>query len=869
MNILEKNPSIIYRKDYQESDFLINTVDLVFELDPINTLVSNTMTLYRNPNRLKAKDLILNGAQNTLTLVSLYLNEKLLIENTDYQIYEDSLKIFNVPDSFTLKVQTRCNPSENTELNGLYLSQGIFCTQCESHGFQRITYYLDRPDVMAKFTTTLIAKPEDYPVLLSNGNCIIETLLPNGFKKVVWEDPFKKPCYLFALVAGKLDCYEDFFISQSGRKITLKIFVEPGNASKSIHAMEMLKKSMRWDEERYGREYDLDIFMIVAVSSFNMGAMENKGLNIFNAKYILANPETATDTDYEGIAIVVAHEYFHNWTGNRITCRDWFQLSLKEGLTVFRDQQFTEDLLSPAIARIDQVRNLRLNQFPEDAGPLAHPVRPDSYLEMNNFYTATVYNKGAEVIRMLHVLEGEKGYRDAMNLYFDRFDGMAVTCDDFLQAHADANQKNYMQFSRWYSQAGTPELIFTDEYDANNQIYRLRVKQKTHPTADQSPKEAFHLPIKIALLNEKTAEKYFEGIIELTEEEQIFDFENVSPSIPSLMRGFSAPVRWEYPYSLSQRIFLLQHDDDLFNRFEMAQQLFNHFFLEDVSVLPENYLMALNSILNDSNLDPGIKARLLTFPSYHELAEQMTLIDVDQTIKRRDSFIRQISKMLEQDLIELLESLISHHKNTPYIFSTHDIGLRALINAGLYLLIEANHPKAFEWVEDLYIKSNNMTNRFNALNLGVKYGSFALKEKLLTDFYQNFAKDDLLILDKWFMVQASIPKKDTLLTVEKLCEHSDFDIKNPNQVRSLLGVFSLRNFIGFHLSDGSAYEFLAEKVLILDRLNPQIAARLVEPLLQWRRYTDEHAVLMRSALQKIALISELSSDLYEKVMKSI
>ena len=591
----------IYRKDYTPSAFLIDAVDLIFELAPDNTLVGNTMQLRRNPTVASNCSLSLNG--EGIELQAVYLNQKLLT-SSEYQCTKTDLIILNPPDQFELRVDTICHPAANTALEGLYLSNNIFCTQCEPHGFRHITYYLDRPDVMAKFTTTLIADAAQYPVMLSNGNCIADEILPDQRRKVVWQDPFKKPCYLFAVVSGKLDCLEDFFITQSNRKICLRIFVETGNQSKALHAMEMLKKAMRWDEEYYGREYDLDIFMIVAVADFNMGAMENKGLNIFNAKYILADADTATDVDYEGIGTVVAHEYFHNWTGNRITCQDWFQLSLKEGLTVFRDQEFTAEITPKTVVRIDDVRALRTAQFTEDAGPLAHPVRPDAYLEMNNFYTATVYNKGAELIRMLHTLEGAEGYRKGMDLYFDRFDGMAVTCDDFVQAHADANQRDYTQFLRWYAQAGTPTLDFHDDCDPNNKKYTLTVTQHTAQSADGSSKEAFHIPLRVALFNKKMGEKIFERVFELTQTTQTFEVSEIlEKPIASLMRGFSAPARWHYPYSLQDQIFLLAHDDDFFNRFEMSQQIYNHFFLTQTVALPESYSEALRTILLDSKID--------------------------------------------------------------------------------------------------------------------------------------------------------------------------------------------------------------------------------------------------------------------------
>jgi aminopeptidase N len=848
----------IYRKDYLPSDFFIDEVSLDFELAPEATRVINTMQMHRNPNSQTA-DLLLNG--EGLQLQAIYLNQQRLSQD-QYSCNNTSLTIFNPPNQFELCVETICNPKSNTALEGLYLSNGIFCTQCEPHGFRKITYFIDRPDVMAKFTTRITADAKKYPAMLSNGNCIDDESLADGRRKVIWQDPFKKPCYLFALVAGNLDCLEDFFITRSKRKICLQIFVEAGNKNKALHAMAMLKQAMRWDEDNYGREYDLDIFMIVAVADFNMGAMENKGLNIFNAKYILADALTATDSDYEGIATVVAHEYFHNWTGNRITCRDWFQLSLKEGLTVFRDQEFTADLMSKTITRIDDVRALKIAQFTEDAGPLAHPVRPDSYIEMNNFYTATVYNKGAELIRMLRQLEGDAGYRKGMDLYFERFDGMAVTCDDFVQAHADANQRDYQQFLNWYAQAHTPALIFSDQYDPMTKKYSLIIEQKIPET-----QKAFHIPIKLALINSDDGSTYLEKVLELQQLQQTFDFFDLPKRpIPSLMRDFSAPVRWHYPYSLEQQIFLFQYDDNYFNRFDMNQQIFQQFFSQEKSVLLEEYLNALHIILSDETMEPSIKSRLLTLPSYRELNDQQKIIQVDKTIQLRKKMAKQIADKLAKTAYQQLIKL--KQKPPTYEFNAHDVGLRSLTATCLQILFEANHPEASSLARELYEQANNMTDRYNALSLLTVYDKSELVSQLLAKFHQQF-EHDALVLEKWLALQATIPDQQTLKKVNELMKHKDCDMKNPNKGRSLIGAFAQQNFEGFHLPDGSGYEFLAEQVLLLDTINPQIAARLVEPLTRWRRYEDAHAVLIRSALQRVALENKLSADVYEIVNKSL
>ncbi len=862
------NKKPIYLKDYQPSPFVVDDLALQFELDCTKTLVINTMQIHRSSQTSQNIPLKLDGEK--IQLQSIALNGRPLAVS-EYEVSDQALIIFNTPERFSLQIETCCNPKANTALDGLYISNDIFCTQCEPHGFRKITYYLDRPDVMTKFTTTIIADAKRYPVLLSNGNCISEEMLEDGRKKVVWQDPFNKPCYLFALVAGKLFCHEDFFITCSGRKVTLRIFVETGNETKTQHAMEMLKKAMRWDEEKYGREYDLNIFMIVAVSDFNMGAMENKGLNIFNAKFILANAETATDADYEGIAGVVAHEYFHNWTGNRITCRDWFQLSLKEGLTVFRDQEFTGDITSKPMTRIEDVRFLVTAQFAEDAGPLAHPVRPASYIEMNNFYTMTVYHKGAEVIRMLHTLEGEVGYRKGMDLYFERFDGMAVTCDDFVQAHADANQKDYRQFMRWYDQAGTPCLKFSDEFDAKAKKYFLTVEQHIPSTADGSPKAPLMIPICFALYTDKLLEK---GVVVLEEVKQTFEFDNIlHKPVPSLMQNFSAPVKWKYPYTLAERLFLLKHDIDHFNRFEMAQQIFYDLlshqrkagFKEDLKA----YLEALDQVLQGDAIDPAMRAKLLTFPSYREIAEQQEIIQVKKIISERKTLVQEAVGYLAETAYRVLKNLPEHQI---YTFNAKAGGERSLKAICLQVLLQAKHPQALAFLEKMYEQANNMTNRYNALYALMLFGDSEKDAKtfndLLQDFYRRY-KNDALVMEKYLSLQAIVPHEDTLLLIKKLMKTAEFDFKNPNKVRALIGTFTAQNFVGFHcVKDGAGYEFLAEQVLALDAINPTIAARIVEPLTQWKRYEDAHAVLMRSSLQYI-YVHKLSTNLRELVEKSI
>lgn len=855
--------------DYQVSDYFVESLALTFELAPACTRVSNEMQVVRNPQQLPAA-LVLHGEQQTLEAV--YLNGNLLTPEA-YQLTTTTLTLLTVPESFTLKVVSTCQPSANTALEGLYVSNGKFCTQCEPHGFRKITYYLDRPDVMAVFTTTIIGPEALYPVMLSNGNCVSEEVSVDGIKTVVWHDPFKKPCYLFALVAGDLEYHEDFFVTHSGQRITLRIFVEPGNVDKTLHAMKSLKQAMLWDEQHYGREYDLAIFMIVAVSDFNMGAMENKGLNIFNAKYILAKPDTATDQDYEGITVVVGHEYFHNWTGNRITCRDWFQLSLKEGLTVFRDQEFCADMTSRAVTRIDDVRLLKSSQFPEDAGPLAHPVRPASYIEMNNFYTATVYNKGAEVVRMLQTLAGPTGFRAGMDHYFEHFDGQAVTCDDFVNAHARDLPEYYPQFMRWYSQAGTPQVTVTDKYDAVLQIYELTFSQTTAPSADGSPKEAFSIPIRMGLLSDKgkilplNKDKVTEKVLLLQEPVQTFLFRHIaSKPIPSLFRQFSAPVQCLYPYSFKQLLSLLRWDVDTYNRFfaseQLAYQLAHNHQLSDL----ETWLAVLTHVLTDRGVDDALKSRLLTLPSDKEFAAQHKSIDIHKASASRRLLNNTVAQALHADFLSSFAALKSHR--AAYEFCAEQVGARALAFTCLRYIMLANPSDGEVLCKEQYVQADNMTDRFNALTIMVHYGSAVGAEHLLSDFYTRY-EHEALVIEKWFSIQATTPHEHALTRVETLLTHPAFDIKNPNKVRSLIGAFASQNFVGFHRTDGAGYEFLASQIIRLNTLNPQVAARLVEPLSHWRRYSDHALVLQRSALQRILLTEGLSPDVYEVVSKSL
>jgi len=862
----------IYLHDYQVPDYLIDTIDLTFELNEEYTRVKSLLNVMANPLATRQdRHLILHG--EALELISIALNNKPL-NAEQYEIKNDKLHIFSVPDEFTLEIHTLIKPQENTALSGLYKSCGNFCTQCEAHGFRRMTYFLDRPDVMARFTTTIIADEAKYPVLLSNGNLISIEKSEDGKQRVKWADPFKKPCYLFALVGGDLDSVEDYFITQSGRQVTLRIYVEKGNRDKTAHAMEAVKKAMRWDEEVFGREYDLDIYMIVAVSDFNMGAMENKGLNIFNTQYILANPETATDVDFIHVESVIAHEYFHNWTGNRITCRDWFQLSLKEGLTIFRDQSFTADTTSKTVARIQDVKDLRQSQFPEDAGPLAHPVRPESVIEINNFYTATVYNKGAEVIRMQQTILGQDAFRKGMDLYFDRHDGQAVTIEDFVKAMEDASGIDLTQFRLWYSQAGTPVLKIKDEYDAKTGNYTLHIEQTCTETPGQPHKKPFHIPVKMGLLDQQGKE-LLHDLLHIKNAKEVFHFKNLpSKPVPSLLRHFSAPVKVQYPYTNAELQLLMQHDTDLFNRWEAGQQYALNVMLKMIQDVHDNkplhvpgeYISALNHLLLTMQHDKWLLAEMLMLPTEKYIAEYMTVVDVDAIHHVREVLATEIAKQLKPHFLTLYEE---HHDVTaPYVFNIHEVGKRQLKNTCLFYLMLLNDetiPLGLKQFE-LALKTN-MTDTMAALatlnNIDAPERDMALNV-----FYEQW-KNDPLIVDKWFALQASSKLPNTLKQVKKLLHHSAFDIKNPNKVYALIGSFCNRNLHCFHTPDGEGYAFLKDCVLQLDKINPQIAARMVKPLSEWRRYDVGRQHLMHEVLEQIAQSKNISKDVFEIVTKSL
>jgi aminopeptidase N len=863
------SPSTTYLKDYQPPHYFIEQADLIFTLGEEETLVTAQLHIRANNHDGQSLPLVLQGEETELLMLK--LNGQLL-SKAAYECTEETLTLPAPGASFELETTVRIHPETNLALSGLYKSSGNFCTQCEAEGFRRITYYIDRPDNLAVFTTTIIADKTNYPILLSNGNNIDQGELPDNQHFVKWQDPFKKAGHLFALVAGKLDCLSDHFMTMSGRKVELKLFVEKGQLEKTAHAMAALKWAMRWDEKVYGREYDLDIFMIVAVSDFNMGAMENKGLNIFNSKYILATPTTATDLDFENITRVVGHEYFHNWSGNRVGCRDWFQLSLKEGFTVFRDQSFTADMTSPAVKRIEDIRTLRSGQFVEDAGPMAHAVRPDAYMEINNFYTMTIYEKGAEVIRMLHTLLGAETFRKATDLYFTRYDGQATTTDNFVSTMAEVSGLDLTQFRLWYDQAGTPILSITDEYNAAKQEYILSIRQETKPTPTQAEKSPQLIPFKIGLLNEQ-GEEIFSDLINITQAESRFVLPGItSQPIPSFLRGLSAPVKLHYAYTNSQLKILLAHDTDPFACWEAGQCLAIRQLQKIVVALQRNedvtvdskYLSTLSSVLK-SPLDPAFKALLMTLPSEAYLADFVQPIDPLAIYQARKTLQMAIAKALYTDFIELYQQ--THTTDMATLENnTQHIGKRALKNMCLAYLMSLALPEAQELAETQYKTAINMTDRFAALSSFIHL-DVPRRESLLEDFYKRFQTDPV-VLDKWFAVQASSSLPGTLEALQILTTLPNFDIRNPNKVRALFTTFAKNNPMTFHALDGSGYAYLANRVRDIDAFNPQIAARLVEPLTHWKRFKAEHAELMKIELDNL-LKEKLSKDTFEIVSKAL
>ncbi|HCG7440339.1 aminopeptidase N [Vibrio parahaemolyticus] len=866
---MSQAPQAKYRKDYQAPSHTITDIDLTFDLYDNDTIVT---ALSKVVQKGESTTLELDGEGLELRSVK--------VDGEDWahhEVKEASLVLSDLPAEFELEIITKIDPEANTALEGLYKSGGAFCTQCEAEGFRRITYYLDRPDVLAKYTTKVIADKATYPYLLSNGNRIAQGEAENGRHWVQWQDPHPKPAYLFALVAGDFDVLRDKYTTMSGRNVDLEIFVDKGNLDRAGHAMTSLINSMKWDEERFGLEYDLDIYMIVAVDFFNMGAMENKGLNIFNSKFVLANDQTATDRDYLGIEAVIGHEYFHNWTGNRVTCRDWFQLSLKEGLTVFRDQEFSSDLGSRAVNRIDNVRIIRGPQFAEDASPMSHPIRPDKVIEMNNFYTLTVYEKGSEVIRMYHTLLGEEGFQKGMKLYFERHDGTAATCEDFVSAMEDATGVDLKQFRLWYSQSGTPTLRVNSEYNAEAKTYALTVEQFTEATQDQAEKQALHIPFDIELYDSKGQVipliingESVHNVLDIKQDKQTFVFENVvEQPVPSLLREFSAPVKLEYDYSDAELIFLMKHATNDFARWDASQMLLAKYIRQNVTnvqtgsevQLSEDLIDAFRGVLLDENLEPAFIAQVFSLPSINEITGWYKQIDVDAVDTVLNSITVSLSAALEDELSATYHTL----KQAEYTIDHAAIGKRALRNQCLQFL--AHTDKGNTLVKAQYEAANNMTDTIAAMS-AANSAQLECREELMADYSDKW-KHDGLVMDKWFALQGTNPAENALEKVKATMNHEAFSLKNPNRTRSLIGSFLAANPVRFHDKSGSGYQFAGEILRQLNDSNPQVASRMIDPLLKFRKYDEARQAMIRAELEKLKAMDNLAKDLFEKVTKAL
>jgi aminopeptidase N len=861
-----------YRQDYQAPFYWIDSIDLDFQLEEPLCRVTAISRIRRNGEHNEV--LTLDG--ENLQLVSISIDG---VACEQFELTDNQLRLSNLPAECVLTIVTDLDAAANTALEGLYKSGDAYCTQCEAEGFRRITYYLDRPDILARYSTRITADKAKYPYLLSNGNKVASGNLDGGRHFVQWQDPFPKPSYLFALVAGDFDVQRDHFVTMSGRDVALEIFVDKGNLDRAGFAMESLINSMRWDEQRFGLEYDLDIYMIVAVDFFNMGAMENKGLNVFNSKFVLANPQTATDSDYHGIERVIGHEYFHNWTGNRVTCRDWFQLSLKEGLTVFRDQEFSSDLGSRGVNRINNVRTVRGPQFAEDAGPMAHPIRPDVVIEMNNFYTLTVYEKGAEVIRMLHTLLGEANFQAGMRCYFERHDGSAATCDDFVQAMEDASGIDLTRFRRWYNQSGTPELTVTDEYDAASGVYRLHVRQHTPPTQDQPQKLPLHIPLDIELYDESGAViplqyqgKVIGQVLDVLEAEQCFVFDHVAAKpVVSLLRDFSAPVKLHYDYSDRDLAFLMRHARNEFARWDAAQMLINKAVIANVAAhqggqevtLSADLLAAFIAILDDAELDPALKAEILALPGEATLAELFEVADIDAIHAVRGAIGTALAQAFGDRLLASYQSLLLDG----YRVVHDDMAKRALKGVVLGYLARLDGTLTDRLVRQQYQGADNMTDTLTALQIANQH-LLPCRTALLADFEGKWAKDGL-VLDNWLRLVGAKPASDVLSEIKQAMAHPTFSIRNPNRLRALIGSFAMANQVQFHARDGAGYRFLTDILIELNSINPQVASRLITPLIQFKRLDEGRKSLIRTELARLQALPDLARDLYEKVAKAL
>ena len=871
-------PQTIYLKDYKVSPFLIETTDLVFDLGDQQTCVTTRLAVRRNPASKEQSNSLELNSKGDVQLQWIEIDGQRL-NDSDYTLSDNMLILRNLPASCVITTEVLIQPQLNTSMMGLYRSRTMFCTQCEAEGFRRITYFPDRPDIMSIFTVKIVADKTNYPILLSNGNAIERADLEGGRHSITWHDPFKKPSHLFALVAGTLSVVEDSFTTVSGRKIPLQIFVEEKDLDKCAHAMLSLKKSMRWDEDVYGREYDLDIFMIVAVDDFNMGAMENKGLNIFNTSAVLANPKTTTDASFLRVEGVVAHEYFHNWSGNRVNVRDWFQLSLKEGFTVFRDSQFSSDMNSPTVKRIEDVSFLRTHQFAEDGGPMSHQVQPDAYMEINNFYTLTVYEKGSEIVRMYHTLLGAKTFRKGSDLYFDRHDGEAVTIEEFVAAMEDASGRDLTQFRRWYKQSGTPVLKVRSEYDATAKTYKLNFDQSCPPTPGQTKKLPFVIPVKLGLVSDDGVDIQLnsvgetEIIIEITKPHHQLVFENIDAEpVPSLLRGLSAPVKLDYPYTTEQLAHLMANDSDGFNRWDASQtlsltvlnQLMHDSLHDRPMVLDGELVEAYKALLSDESLDSAMVALMLQLPTEALLHEEADTIHI-AAIHDARSFLRTaLAGCLAVELETIYER---HNTQQAYAPNVEQMGNRSLKNAALGYLMLVDSGVELAWAQ--FQNADNMTDQSAALSALVNCPAAAdYAAKALAMFLEEF-KDEALAMNVWLQIQAANSQPNALSRVKVLLEHSAFSMTNPNKIRSLIGGFANANHVNFHASDGSGYVFLTEQILALNTVNPQIAARLVTPLTRWKKFSEPNRKLMRDALQNIANEPNLVKDVYEIATKSL
>jgi aminopeptidase N len=871
----------IYLANYQVPDFLIESVDLNIDLHADRAVVRAVLMLRRNPAADdQAAPLVLDGEDLQLKAIAI---DGQTLAASDYQLQADQLIIVEPPSEFTLTTEVETQPQLNTSLMGLYQSRGNFCTQCEAQGFRRITYFLDRPDVMTRFTTTLSADKTQCPYLLANGNLVGRGELENHRHWAKWQDPSLKPCYLFALVAGDFDLLEDNFVTASGRDVKLQFFVEKDFLDQADYAMGALKRSMRWDEQTYGLEYDLDIYMVVAVSDFNMGAMENKGLNVFNTKYVLAKPQTATDADFVAIEDVIGHEYFHNWTGNRVTCRDWFQLTLKEGLTVFRDQTFSEDMTSTAVARIAEVNVVRVGQFPEDAGPLAHPIRPASYQEINNFYTATVYRKGAEVIRMIRTLITPEVFRQGMDEYFARHDGQAVTTDDFVAAMAAVSGRDFSQFLLWYSQAGTPQLHISSEFDSAAGQLRVKVKQSCPATPESSDKQPFHMPLAIGLVSAQhgdmpvqlqgEAEASSAGcILELTQAEHEFVLVNVgTEAVLSLNRNFSAPVKVFYDYSLEDLALLVAHDTDPVARWDAAMQLYCRVLLSAAQQHERGESMTFDACLvstmatlcADSHTDKNLLAQLVCMPSVAYVAQQDQQTDIVAILQARVAAKRYLAEQLQAEFATIYDA---NKASSDYLYSVDEMGRRAWQAAALGYLVASKDPEAAKLAYDQLLAADNMTDSIAALS-ALNCSDSDYRQQALDYFYQQFSHEPLVV-NKWLTLQASSSLEDSLQRVKAVLNHPAYNAKNPNNIYALICAAGANPAV-FHAAQGQGYDFIAEQVLLIDAYNPQVAARVLTPLTRWQQFSSSRAQSIKQALGKVAAAEKLSSDVAEMVHKSL